>query len=176
LGQDEQKIQDEQKYLEEQEAKSTIPSEKKSLEQRRAEIEAGRQEREKSRWAVEKEQEDLLKKMRDLDYELQMLSTQKNTLLSRIKTIDETLRNIYSGVITREETRRMGQAEDQKKMQEQTAKMQAVKKEEIRKEQWARQTGGNIPAPVKKPVINSFAKEEEQRRQFIKDINQQTHE
>ena len=51
----EQKVENEQKLISDKEKESNVPSEKKSLEQRRTEIENERQEIEKKRWAIEKE-------------------------------------------------------------------------------------------------------------------------
>lgn len=163
---EEQKLENEQKYIEEREGQSNVPAEKKTLEESRSEMEQNRQEAEKKRWSVEKELAENGEQIKNADYDLEILSALKNKLIGRIKEIEGFLREIFSAIIAREEIKRAGQAEEQKIEKEELAEFQAQKKEDVQREQWA-----GVPAPVRR----GFLKEEEQRKQFLKNIEEQIH-
>jgi len=160
---EEKKREAEEKFIEEKEGQSTIPSEKKALEERRSELEEQREEIEKKRWVVEKELAIITDTIRNIDLSSQNILTEKNVLQSKIKEIDASLRAIYSGVIAKEEEKRSGQEAGQKLRREELSKAGAERKEQIQREQWL-----GIPPPVKK---RPFASEEEQRKQFLENIN-----
>ena len=177
----EKKFEDEQNYIEEKEGSSNIPSEKKSLEERRSEIENQRQEVEKKRWQIEKDLAELTAMVKNIDQSFEAVSTEKNGLHEKIKGIDGSLRAIYSTVMSAEEEKRRGQQSAQKISAEETAKAHAKMNESVQREQWS-----GIPAPVKNRTFlkeapdgfkerleKSAESEEEQRKKFIQTIDEQ---
>lgn len=175
----EKKLEDEQKYIEEKEGLSNIPSEKKGLEERRSELENQRQEQEKKRWQAEKELFELTNGVKILDQDLEAAFTEKNNLHGKIKETDDSLRAIYSVIMAREEERRRGQQDEQKMQASKISKARSEMNERVQREQW---TG--MPAPVKNKEFlrqapntlkeKSFEAEEEQRKKFIQNIEEQT--
>ncbi len=164
----EKKLEDEQKYIEEKEGLSNIPSEKKSLEERRGELENQRQEIEKKRWQMEKDLAEFTNKIKDIDKNLEAAFKEKNNLHEKIKEIDGSLRTIYSTVMASEEKKRRGQQDEQKMRAAELSKTRSEMNERVQREQW---TG--IPAPVKNKE-KSFEAEEEQRKKFIQNVEEQT--
>lgn len=175
----EKKLEEEQVFISGKAQLTTIPTEKKGLEQRRWEVEDEIQKTEKNRWAVEKQIEIIDNKIKEIDKTSVALVTERNILQQKILGIDKSLRDIYSGVITREEQKRSGQLEEQKLARESLAGTRLKEKENVQREQ--RVGAGptmprgtefmkNIPTPVKETITKSVETEEEQRKKFIQDV------
>lgn len=164
----ERKLEGEQKIVVEKSQATSVPSEKKSLEQRRAEMDGEIQEIEKRRWAVEKQIEESENKIKEADKSSERLVVEKNGLRDKILGIDKSLREIYSGIISRVEQQRRGEMETQKVQKEAVAVIREKEKEDVRRKQWNPST---IPVP-KKSKAKSFEAEEEQRKQFLKNVEQ----
>lgn len=175
----EKKVQEEQKFISDKAQSTTIPAEKKGLEQRRWEVEDEIQKIEKARWAIEKQVETIDNKIKEIDKTSVILVTERNVLQQKVLGIDKSLRDIYSSVITREEERRRGQLEEQKLSRESLAGSKLKEKEKVQREQWTGKTQTmpkgtefmkNIPAPVKEKLARSAETEEEQRKKFMQDV------
>ena len=173
----EKKLEDEQKLVVEKSQTTTIPSQKKALEQRKWDLDTEIQNTEKQRWQVEKEIQDLDEKAKEIDKSSEVLVQEKNKLRDKVLGIDKSLRDIYSGVIARVEERRRGQAEDQKIKKENLSKFRAGEREKVRAEQWRGPTVPqkkeflkSAPASFRAKIANSAEKEEEQRRTFLKNV------
>jgi len=162
----EKKLEDEQKFIAEKEQTTTIPTQKKALEQSRWDLDKRIQDIEKKRWAVEKEIEETDTKVSQIDKSSDQNVVEKNALRDKILGADKLLRDIYSIVMLREEEKRKGQAQEQIARRETLEKVRAEEKEKIQREQW-----GGLPVPKKK-IVNSFKTEEEQRKKFIQDVNE----
>lgn len=175
----EKKLEEEQKFISDKAQSTAIPAEKKGLEQRRWEVEDEIQKIEKGRWAIEKQIEAINNKIKEIDKTSVVLVTERNVLQQKVLGIDKSLRDIYSGVITREEERRKGQLEEQKLSREALAGARLKDKERVQREQ---RTGSasitpkgmefmkNIPVPVKEKLAKSAESEEEQRKKFMQDV------
>lgn len=171
----EAKLDTEENFINEKAEQSGIPEEKKSLEKRRWEIEDQRKEMEKKRWEIETQLQNIDKRISQTDKLSQQLVSDRNNLNQKILGIDKSLRDIYSGVIARVEEKRRGQAEEQRAKREALAKTRSEAKEKIQRQQWTgadRQVPNNIPVPTKAAQKKKFEfeAEEEQRKQFMKDV------
>ena len=164
-------MEGEQKLMVEKSQTTNVPSEKKSLEQRRAEIDGQIQETEKKRWEVEKQIETSENKIKEADKSSEKLVIERNGLQDKILGIDKTLREIYSGIIARVEEQRKGTSEAKVKQREVVAEIRAKEKENVRRSQWRPSA---IPVPQKNGTnkARGFEAEEEQRKQFLKDVEQ----
>lgn len=180
ITEQENKIEGEQKVVAEKSQTTTIPAEKKSLEQRRADLDKEVQEIEKKRWEAEKQIETTDTKVAEIDKALEQLVIEKNNLRDKALGIDKSLREIYSIVIARVEEKRRGETSAQLAQKEITAKTRAEEKEKIQKQQW---TGGapqkqtkygeflnNAPAPTRNKLAKSFEEEETQRAKFLQHV------
>lgn len=154
----EKKLEDEQKFISEKSQTTTIPAEKKSLEQRRWDIDKEIQDIEKKRWEVEKQIEDADAKVGQTDKLSESLVQEKNQLSDKIMGINKSLREIYSGVVAREEEKRSGKTKEQLAQREILSKARAEEKENVQRQQRIQ-----IPVP---------SKEEEQRKKFLQDVEQ----
>jgi hypothetical protein len=173
----ERRLEDEQKTVVEKSQTTTIPSQKKALEQRKWDLDKEIQEVEKRRWQVEKEIQDIDEQIKNTDRLSQSLVQEKNNLRDKVLGIDKSLREIYSSIIARVEERRRGDAEEQKTQRESLSKIRSEKREKIRKEQWQ---GPSVPkkkeflktAPesFKEKMASSAVKEEEQRQKFLRNV------
>jgi hypothetical protein len=177
----EKKLENEQKFISEKSQATTIPSEKKSLEQRRGELDGEIQNIEKKRWEAEKQVQETDNKVKETDRSLEQLVAEKNSLRDRILGMDKSLREIYSAVIAREEEKRRGQAQYQVAQREALSKAKAEKNEEVRREQRGglvvpKKTGflKMAPAPLKTKLAKSFEAEQEQRKKFLQNVEQGT--
>lgn len=176
----EQKLENEEKMIEEKSQSTSISSEKKSLEQRRWELEAEIKEVEKRRWEAENQIAATDKKIEGIDGALAQLVQEKNNLQSKVLGADKSLRDIYSGVITRVEEKKLGQAKEQKARQEELSKSRTEQKENVQREQWT----GSLAVPKKKEFLKTapnslkerLAKtaeaEEEQRKKFLQNVEE----
>lgn len=178
---EEKKLEDEQKLIIEKEQSSTIPAEKKGLEQRRSEIDGEIQNIEKKRWGVEKQIQDLEAKVKTVDLSSDQLVLEKNSLRNKILGIDKSLREIYTGVIAREEDKKRGLLEAQRKQREALAKGKEEEKERVQRQQWTGKAGtpqkgflGNAPDVLKEKMEKAAQAEEEQRKKFMQDVNFET--
>lgn len=179
---EEQKIEEEQKFIGEKEKTSNVPSEKKSLEERRGELEIKRQEIEKKRWVVEKEIKKIEEGLLKIDADYQKITEEKNSLKEKIKAIDMSLREIYSKIIKRVEDKKRGMLEQQQAEAAKTEQLSSEKKEKIQREQWTKpgQTPKEkeflkgVPDIMKEKLAKSAEAEEEQRKKFLEDIEKQT--
>ena len=173
------KLDTEENFLNEKSKTSNIPSEKKSLEERRYEIEGQRKITEKKVWEVEKQLEAIKNKIEQTDKSSEQLVVEKNSLKDRVSSIDTSLRDIYSTIITRVEETRSGQAKEQKLAREAAATIRLGEKETIQRQQ--RTHTAEPPkkiellkrtvAPMEEKLAKTTQAEEEQRRKFIKDID-----
>ncbi len=183
IAREEQKVENELKLISDKEKESNVPSEKKSLEQRRIEIENERQEIEKKRWVIEKELLKLNDDIKKTDEDYQKIITEKDSLKEQITTIDNSLRGIYSKIINRVQERKRGQAEQQKAEALKAAEINVKKKETVQREQWGK-TGvpkekeflKDVPDSFKEKIAKSFEVEEEQRKKFMQTIENQSKE
>lgn len=173
----EKKLEGEQAVVLQKSQESTVPSQKKSLEQRRWEIEKDIQEIEKQRWAVEKQIQESEQKVKEIDKFSEQLVQEKNLLQDKILGADKSLREIYSQVIARVEQKRRGEAEEQKARAQTLQKTRAEEKQRVQREQW---TGTSAPkkkeflrqAPqdFKEKLARAAAEEEERRKKFLEDV------
>ncbi|MCX6719776.1 MAG: hypothetical protein NTV36_01540 [Candidatus Staskawiczbacteria bacterium] len=165
----EKKLETEQKFVSEKSQTTTIPSERKGLEERRGDLEKQIQEVEKTRWQAEKQIEELEGKVSQIDKSSDALVVVKNDLRNKILGIDKSLREIYSVVIAREEERRSGMAKDQIAKREALSKVRAEEKEIVQRQQ---RSPAQIPVPIRKTAQSPFAVENEQRKKFLQDVEQ----
>lgn len=181
----EEKVEKEEEFIGEKEKTSNVPSEKKSLEERRGELETKRQEIEKKRWVVEKEIKEKEEKLVKINADYQKITEEKNKLKEKIKAIDGSLREVYSGIIRRVEDKKRGLLEEQQKKAANIEKLAGERKEKIQREQWTHSTGsGQVPKEkeflkgaserMKERLAKSAETEEEQRKKFLEDIEKQT--
>lgn len=175
----EKKLEDEQKFIQDKSQTTAIASEKKSLEQRRAELDKEIQEIEKRRWEAEKQIQDLDSKLTEVDKSSEQLVTEKNSLRDKVLGADKSLREIYSGVMAREEEKRRGEAQEQVVKKEALAKFRAAEKEKIQRQQWSKGTPSmqnktEVPVPVKKSFAKATEAEEEQRKKFLQNVETAT--
>jgi len=168
----EARLESEQSTIAEKEKTANLPAEKKALEQSRWDLEAKMQEVEKKRWAQEKAIQDAQDKITQLDKLLEQLITDKNDLRNKVLGIDSSLREIYSGIMAREEEKRRGQSEEQKAQREVMAQAQAERKEQVQRQQWSKPVSGTKTAPdsFKEKMATAAKAEQEQRRKFLQDI------
>jgi predicted nucleic acid-binding Zn-ribbon protein len=177
----EKKLEDEQKLIAQKEQTSAIPSERKSLSERKWDLDKGIQDIEKKRWEVEKQIQDYEAKIKIFDQSSGQLVVEKNNLRDKMLGIDKSLREIYSGVIARIEERRRGEAADQKARRELLEKAQAEKNEQIQRAQYsgraqAQQKGilSKVPEALKDKLAKTESAEEEQRKKFLQEVDQGT--
>lgn len=177
----EKKLEEEQKFIAEKEQTTSVPAEKKALEKRRWEIDSKIQEIEKKRWEAEKQIQNSENKIKELDINYEKLETEKNGLRQKVLGIDKSLRGIYSAIIERIEAKRRGQSEQQKLARESLEKTRAEGKEKIQREQWRgqqpiknKELSNQAPQSFKNKLAESFAKEDEQRKKFLEDIEKST--
>ncbi|MEI7424898.1 MAG: hypothetical protein WCK10_02145 [Candidatus Staskawiczbacteria bacterium] len=178
---EEKKLETEQKFIIEKEQSTTIPTEKKSLEQSRWDLDKKIQDVEKKRWEVEKQIGDIDGQVGQIDKSSEVLVIEKNNLRDKVLGVDKSLRDLYSIVMAREEEKRRGQAQDQIVRREALSKARAIENENVQRQQWTNKTKiedkplfSNVPIPVKKKLEESYAEEERQREKFIKDIESGT--
>jgi len=165
---DNKKLDTEENFLIEKIQQSQIPTEKKSLEQRRWEVEDQRKNIEKKSWEAEKQLENTDKKIKEIDKSVDQLVTEKNDLNQKILGIDKSLREIYSGVIARVEEKRRAGEELKLAGATEAAKTRAAENEKVQREQWS----GMPAVPVKKAVKKTFEEEENQRKKFLQDVEE----
>lgn len=180
ISAEEKKLEDEQKFIAEKAQSSTIPQEKQSLEKSRWEIEEKIKQTEKRRWEAEKQIQDLEAKIGQIDKSLSLLVDEKNSLQDRVLGIDRSLRDVYSGVMARVEEKRRLEKEQLTASQQASAKARAQQREQIQRQQYAKtevqqpdakkEYMNKIPVPVRKKLEKSFEAEEQQRKQFLKDV------
>ena len=173
----EKKLEGEQKLVAEKSQASQVESQKKSLEQRRWELDKDVQEIEKKRWAIEKQIQEIDNKAKEIDKQSEQLAQEKNSLNKKVIGMDKSLRDIYSGVMAREEEKRRGQAEEQVAQRETLSKVRAEEKEKIQREQWRglvvpkkKEFLKSAPADFKEKLAESAKQEEEQRAKFLQDV------
>jgi len=181
VAEEERKLEQEQSFLVQKSKTTTIQAEQKSLEQSRWDLDKKIQEVEKKRWAAEKDIQETNSKIAKTDQLLEQQVIDKNLLRDKILGIDKSLRSIYSIVIAREEDKRKGQADEQIATKEALAKMRLEEKEKIQKQQWTGQAPSVqrkplVPPPIKGKPTKSFQDEEEQRRKFIQDVEQEVNQ
>jgi len=177
---DEKKLEDEQKFIVEKEKTTTIDAQRKSLEQSRWDLEEKIKDVEKKRWAVEKEIQDTDGKTAQIDRSSETLVLEKNLLKDKVLGVDKSLREIYTGVMTREEDKRKGNEAEQIAKREALAKLRESEKEKVQRQQW---TGSSttahktpldigVPVPVRRTLAKSFQSEEEARKKFMQKVEQ----
>lgn len=176
---EEGKLEGEQKFITEKEQTSNIPAEKRSFEQTRAEMEKRIEEIEKKRWTAEKQAEEIDAKITRTDDLSEQNNAEKNKLRNKVLGIDKSLREIYSAVMAREDSRIKGLAQEQVVKKETLAKTRAEEKEKIQRKQWTglgmmeQEEGGfmaGVPTPAKTKLEESAVSEKEQRKKFVQDV------
>lgn len=177
---EEQKVEEEQKFIGEKEKTSNVPSEKKSLEERRGELETKRQEVEKKRWVIEKEIKNIEEGLIKIDADYQKIIGEKNSLKEKIKIINRSLRDIYSIIIKRVEDKKRGALEQQQTEAAKLEQQASEEKEKIQRKQWTHSAspGGkeflkSASNRMKERIGKSIGAEEEQRKKFLEDIRAQ---
>ncbi len=169
---EEKKLEDEEKFIVENEKTTTIDSQRKSLEQSRWDLDEKIKEVEKKRWAAEKSLQEIDDKIKQIDVSSEQLVVEKNGLKDKVLGVDKSLREIYSIIIAREEEKRKGTAAEQLAKKEALAKIRAQEKEKIQRQQWNPNSQIPIPTPPRKQTAKSFAGEEEARKKFLQDVEQ----
>lgn len=181
---DQKKLEDEMKFITDKERTTTISQQRKALEQSRWDLDKRIQDVEKRRWGVEKEINDIAVKIKKTDDSLEQLVTDKNILRDKILGADKSLREIYSGVMAREEEKRRGEAEEQRTRREAMERLRAAENEKVQRQQWTQKPEQKlpqktnrafleaVPVPAKRKVAESFKEEDEQRKKFIQDVEQ----
>ena len=186
---EEKKLENEEKFLAEKEQTTTIASQKKSLEQSKWDLDKKIQEVEKKRWAAEKDIEDTDHQVSQIDKSSEGLVIEKNGLRDKVLGADKSLREVYSGVMAREEETRLGKAQEQVTRREALSKARGEEKEKIQREQWTRSPDSVqahsvpsmrpspknfIPVPMKEKTKIRFdvEAEQEQRKKFLQDIEE----
>jgi hypothetical protein len=177
---DEKKLEGEQNFVAEKSQTTTIPEEKKGLEERRWEIDKQIQDIEKKRWEVERQMEEIDKQTTEKDTSSERLVQEKNSLRDKVLGINKSLREIYSSVMEREEVKRAGLAQEQLQRKEVLAKSRLEEKEKVQRQQW---TGAAVkmhekdegylskaPEAVRKKILETGQKEEEQREKFLHNV------
>lgn len=175
----EKKLEDEEKFIAEKEQTTAIASQRKGLEQSRWDLDKKIQDIEKKRWEVEKQIENINHQISQIDENSEQLVSEKNSLHDKILGIDKSLREIYSGVMAREEERRRGEAQEQIASRGALSKARLEEKEKVQRQQWTHskpltQSNLEIPVPIKRGLEKRFniAAEEEQRKKFLQDIEE----
>jgi len=190
------KLEDEQKFTIEKEQTTTIPSQRKGLQQSRQDLEEKIQEIEKKRWEIERQIQATDDEISQIDKSSEKLVTEKNNLRDKILGADKSLRDIYSIVMTREEEKRKGEAQEQIARKEAISKATATENERVQRQQWGHTAPSipkkfsqdSVPVPVKKVSSRlqdnrgsstgsgkrSFEEEEKQRKKFLQDVEQAT--
>jgi hypothetical protein len=181
LGQ-EKKLEDEQKFIAEKQQSTTIAEERKGLEESRWDMDKKIQDVEKTRWAAEKEVEGTDNQITEIEKSSESLVTEKNMLRDKILGADKSLREIYSAVMAREEEKKRLQSQQELEGQKNLAEIRRKEKEKIQRVQWLHSAGDrsiplkekklDIPVPARKISAESFEAEEEQRKQFLKDVEE----
>jgi len=166
----EKKLEDEQKLIIEKEQTSAIPVEKRGLEQRRSELEKQIQDIEKKRWELEKQIQGIETKITTANRSSEQLVADKNALQDKILGIDKSLREIYSAVLAREEDKKGGLLEEQKRQTGNLEKAKTAQNEKIQRQQWSH----NAPETFKEKLAKSAEAEEEARKKFLQDVAQAT--
>jgi len=177
---EEKKLEDEQKFITEKQGTTTIPSQRKGLEQSRWDLDKKIQDIEKKRWEVEKQIQDTDNRVSQIDKSSDILITEKNGLSNKVLGVDKSLREIYSAVMAREEEKRRGQAQEQIARREAMAKARALENEKVQREQWTgislkKQSKDEVilskaPESFKDKIIKTSEIEEEQRKKFMQDV------
>lgn len=172
----EKKLEGEQKVIIEKQQTTTVPAERKTLEESRWELDKKIQDVEKKRWESEKQIQDINTQTSQIDKSSDQLVTEKNGLRDKILGVDKSLRDIYSGVMAREEEKRRGSAQEEVARQAALSKMKAEQNEQVQRQQWTGtrpslpKESAQIPIPTKKIPTKSFEAEEEQREKFLQDV------
>ncbi len=173
----EKKLEGEQGFIAQKAQTTTIPEERKSLEQRRWDLDKEIQDIEKKRWEVEKQIETIDNRIKQIDKSLEQLMIEKNGLRDKILGMDKSVRDIYSGVIARVEEKRRNEEGLKRTAETETAKIRTKEKEKIQRQQWSgtaisRQQKylSKAPAAVKERLAKSAEQEEQQRTKFLHDV------
>jgi len=178
---DEKKLETEQKYITDKQGTTTIDTERKGLEQSRWDLDKKIQDVEKKRWEVEKQIQNIDSQVANIDKSSEQLITEKNGLKNKVLGVDKSLREIYSVIMAREEEKRRGQAQEQIARREALAKARALENEKVQRQQRSGismkapsiETGflSKAPDSVRERIMQTSATEEEQRKQFLKDVD-----
>jgi len=181
---EEKKTENEQKFISESEKTANVPKDKQKLEKRRWELEEKREKIEKSRWTIERELEKAESGIKEIDDEYKKLLTDQETLKDRIAEINDSLKSIYLGIMSREEEKRRLKEEQSDVESLEQAKKQEQRKEEIRRQEWSGKKDiqekpflKEVPNDSRKEnlikkIQETTSKEEEQRRNFLKGIKE----
>jgi hypothetical protein len=176
---EEKKLETEQKFVTDKQATTTIATERKSLEQSRWDLDKKIQDVEKKRWEAEKQMQDIDAKISGIGKASEQLTAEKQELQNKVLGIDKSLREIYSVVMAREEEKRRGSAQEQIARKEAISKARALENENVQRQQRSgislkKQTDegylSKAPKSFKENIIKSSETEEEQRKQFLKDV------
>jgi hypothetical protein len=177
---EEKKLETEQKFVTDKQATTTIATERKSLEQSRWDLDKKIQDVEKKRWETEKQMQDIDTKVNGIGKSSEKLVAEKHELQNKVLGIDKSLREIYSVVMAREEEKRRGSAQEQIARREAISKARALENENVQRQQRSgislkKQSADEgylkkAPTSFKEGIIKASESEEEQRKQFLKDV------
>lgn len=173
ISEEEEKLEQEQKAITDKEKATTIAAERKGLEKSRSELEKRIEAVEKKRWEAERQIQETNDKISQVNVLLEQNSKQKNDLKNKVLGADKSLRDLYSAIMTREEEKRKGQAQEQLAKRAAGAEVRAEKNEQIQRQQWANspQRSAGAPQTIKEKLTQSFKAEDEQRKKFLQDID-----
>ena len=185
---EEKKIEAEQKFTTEKEQTTTIDSQRKGLQESRKDLEKKLEDVERKRWEVEKQIKAIEDKLIQIDSSSEQLVTEKNKLRDEILGVDKSLREIYFVVMSREEDKRKGQAEEQIARRATLEKIRAQENEKVQKAQWMgvatikqkqiknQAAAGKASRPMVEKMAKSFQAEEDQRKKFLQDVAKMSEE
>ncbi len=177
----EKTLEGEEKVIIEKEQATTVPAERKGLEQARWDLDKKVKEVERKRWEAERAIQDTDAKIAETDKFSEELVIEKNGLRDKVLGVDKSLREIYSVIMAREEERRRGQTQAQMAEKKELSDARTERKEQIQREQWSPASvkksatdGGfltGVPSPVRKRILETGIEEEGQRKKFLQDVD-----
>jgi chromosome segregation protein len=181
---EEEKIDGEINFVSEGEQQAGNQEERKKLEEKRWQLEQSRENIEKRRWEAEKDLARIDVKIEEVERAESEIISEENALQQQMDEIENSIRQIYGGVMARNKALKAGQEALKQKEETMAAELQGQEKEKIQREQYA----GPKPIPKEKKFLekvslkmkNKFAqmaqKEDAQRKQFLKNVEEQSKE
>jgi hypothetical protein len=177
---EEKKLETEQKFITDKEQTTTVPAERKGLEQSRWDLDKKIQDVEKKRWELEKQIQDIDTNVTQIDKSSEELVTEKNELRNKTLGMDKSIREIYSVVMAREEEKRRGEAAEQVAKRLAAEKIRAGENEKVQRQQWTGSVApkkpneegylSKVPKDFKEKLMKASEAEEEQRKKFLQDV------
>lgn len=166
LIEEEKKIEGEEKNIESQEAQTSVPADRQTLEKKRWDMESQRQKLEKKRWTMENEMVKLENNMKKLDEGFVIFTSREEEIKSKIAEIDNSLQEMSSAISQRELEDIKKSAEKKRAELEEKEQAPATKSIPLPNKEYFK----NIPVAAKEKLASSIKVEEEQRRKFMEDV------